>query len=64
MGADFPTRQAWTSDKARYDNFAGRDGAARSGLKMGGRGRQRAPLLLIFGGNCTVVVASPQDARS
>ena len=37
------------SDKARYGNFVGRDGAARSGLKMGGRGRQRAPLLLILG---------------
>ena len=28
------------SDKTRYGNFAGREGAARSGLKTGGRGRQ------------------------
>ena len=44
-------RPCLTSDNGSYGNFAGRDGAAQSGLKMGGRGRQRAPLLLILGKN-------------
>jgi hypothetical protein len=38
-----------TSDKARYVNFAGRDGAALSGLKTACPERHRYPLLLILG---------------